>query len=180
MTMHTRAASQSRGRLAIGAMSWACVIGRSGIAARKREGDGATPRGVFGLVEVLYRPDRVRRPRTALPTRALRPQDGWCDAPGDRNYNRRVRLPYPASAEELWRGDDLYDVIVVLTHNRQPRVHGLGSAVFMHVARAGDAPTAGCVALACRDLLRVLEMAGRSAALRVGVGAARRRRELQA
>jgi L,D-peptidoglycan transpeptidase YkuD (ErfK/YbiS/YcfS/YnhG family) len=93
--------------------------------------------------------------------RVIKPDDGWCDAVGDRNYNRRVRHPYPASAERLWRQDALYDVIVVLDHNRQPRVQGAGSAIFMHLARPGYRPTEGCVALARRHLLLVLAAARR-------------------
>ena len=92
--------------------------------------------------------------------RAIRPRDGWCDAPADRNYNRPVRHPYPASAERLWRADGLYDVVVVLGYNDRPRVRGRGSAIFMHVARPGYAPTEGCIALARPHLLRVLDAAG--------------------
>jgi len=94
--------------------------------------------------------------------RAIKPDDGWCDATGDRNYNRWVQHPYPASAERLWRKDALYDVIVVLDHNRRPRVQGAGSAIFMHLARPGYRPTEGCVAFAHRHLLLVIAAARRS------------------
>jgi L,D-peptidoglycan transpeptidase YkuD (ErfK/YbiS/YcfS/YnhG family) len=90
-----------------------------------------------------------------LPVRAIGRSDGWCDAPGDRNYNRPVRQPYPASAEPLWRGDELYDLVVVLDYNLRPRVRGRGSAIFMHVARPGYRPTEGCIALR-RDHLQLL------------------------
>jgi len=89
--------------------------------------------------------------------RPIAPDDGWCDAPGDRNYNRPVRHPYPASAERLWREDGLYDIVVVLSHNVRPRVRGAGSAVFMHLARPGYRPTEGCIALKREHLLRLLE-----------------------
>ena len=89
--------------------------------------------------------------------RAIRRHDGWCDAPADRNYNRPVRLPYAASAERLWREDELYDVVVILNYNVRPRSRGRGSAIFMHVARPGYAPTEGCIALARGHLLRLLE-----------------------
>ncbi|MGI9385295.1 MAG: L,D-transpeptidase family protein [Methyloligellaceae bacterium] len=135
---------------------WRCALGAGGIVSRKREGDGAAPMGRWRLREVLYRPDRLARPRTALPVRAMRAYDGWCDAPADRNYNRPVRLPYGASAEALWREDHLYDVVVGLGVNDRPRVRGRGSAIFIHLARPGYAPTEGCVALQRRDLLRIL------------------------
>ena len=121
-----------------------------------RQGDGATPVGCFRLLQVFYRADRVPRPRTGLPLRPMRRDDGWCDDPADRNYNRPVRHPYPASAEHLWRPDALYDLVIVLDHNDRPRVRGRGSAVFLHVAADGLAPTAGCVALRRRDLQKLL------------------------
>lgn len=133
-----------------------CAMGRSGRRALKREGDGATPLGRHRVRFVLWRADRSLPPPTALPCRPIRPDDGWCDAVGDRNYNRRVRHPYPASAEHLWREDHLYDIVVVLDANERPRKQGAGSAIFLHLARPGYQPTAGCVALTRRDLVRVL------------------------
>jgi len=102
-----------------------------------------------------------------LRVRALRPDDGWCDAPDDRNYNRLVRHPYPARAEQLWREDGLYDIIVVLDHNRRPRVRGAGSAVFLHCAAEGYTPTAGCIAVRRADLVRLLARVGQGARVRV-------------
>lgn len=145
-----------------------CALGRGGRSNRKREGDGATPNGTWRMVAVLYRADRIRRPQTALPVRPLEADDGWCDAVGDGNYNRWVRHPYPASAERLWREDAVYDVIVVLDHNRMPRVQGAGSAIFIHVARPGYRPTEGCIALAQRHLLLMLARVGRGARVAVG------------
>jgi len=115
-----------------------------------------------------------------LPTRPLRLEDGWCDAPHDRNYNRLVRHPYPASAERLWRADGLYDVLVVLDYNASPRVRGKGSAIFMHVARSGYAPTEGCIALTRGHLVRLLERLGFCATVRVGMVKKRPKRRLRA
>jgi len=122
----------------------------------KREGDGGTPLGRFPVRLVLYRSDRIPRPRTPLPVRAIRAEDGWCDDPMDRNYNRLVRLPSKRSAEGLMRDDRLYDLILVLGYNDRPRIRGKGSAIFVHLARDGYTPTEGCVALSRRDLLAVL------------------------
>lgn len=159
LIVRTLGRSATRGWLEIGGRRCICALGRGGVKVRKREGDGATPAGTWRLVEVLWRDDRIRRSRTSLPVRAIRPDDGWCDAPSDRNYNRQVCHPYPASAERLWRDDHLYDIVVVLDHNRRPRVRGHGSAVFMHLARPGLVPTEGCIALAERDLRLVLARA---------------------
>lgn len=149
-------AGARRGRVQFGSFLAPCALGRSGVKGLKREGDGATPRGRFQVRAVLYRPVSGRRPRTALDIAAIRPGDGWCDSPLDRNYNRPVRLPYAASTERMWRGDGLYDVVVVLGYNDVPRIKNRGSAIFMHVARDGFPPTEGCIALRAADLRRLL------------------------
>lgn len=146
----------SMGWLLDGYRRYPIALGRTGRQSRKREGDGATPVGRWRPLSVLYRPDRTPRPRCGLAVRPIGPLDGWCDAAGDRNYNRPVRLPYPASAEHLWRADRLYDLVVVLDHNQRPRVQGGGSAIFMHVARVGFRPTEGCIALSEKDLRQVV------------------------
>ncbi len=136
-----------------------CALGRSGCAFVKREGDGATPIGSWKIEQVLYRADRVRRPQTRLPMRHIKPDDGWCDDPEDRNYNRAVRLPYAGRHERLYRDDHVYDIVLILEHNRRPRMRNGGSAIFVHLARPNFAPTEGCVAVtekAMRQLLMPL------------------------
>ena len=132
------------------------ALGRGGVRAAKQEGDGATPAGSLPLRRVLYRADRVAKPRSAWPTMPLAPHDGWCDDPAHADYNRFVRLPHPARHEALWRDDGIYDVVAVLGWNDDPVERGRGSAIFLHVARPDLAPTEGCVALALPDLLAVL------------------------
>lgn len=148
-----------------GSLQWndrrvSCALGRGGVVLDKREGDGGTPVGRFALRRVFYRPDRLAPPRTALPLRAIDPVDGWCDDPGHPSYNRLITKPFPAGHEDLWRADHLYDLIVVLGHNDDPPVPGLGSAIFLHVAGPGYAPTEGCVALAEADLVELLAACG--------------------
>jgi L,D-peptidoglycan transpeptidase YkuD (ErfK/YbiS/YcfS/YnhG family) len=138
---------------------WRAALGRGGVRAQKSEGDGATPEGVWPMRRLLYRADRLALPATRLPLAALRREDGWCDEPADPLYNRPVRLPYGARAEQLWREDGIYDLIVPLGYNDEPVVPGRGSAIFLHVARANYAPTEGCVALRLDDLLHLLKAA---------------------
>jgi L,D-peptidoglycan transpeptidase YkuD (ErfK/YbiS/YcfS/YnhG family) len=149
------------GFLDLGRRRVRCALGKAGVtpAADKREGDLASPIGVWPIRRALYRPDRGVAPATALPTEALAADDGWCDAPGDPAYNRPVKLPYPASAERMWRDDHLYDVVVVLGHNDDPPAAPLGSCIFLHLAREGYLPTEGCVALAREDMEELLAMA---------------------
>jgi L,D-peptidoglycan transpeptidase YkuD (ErfK/YbiS/YcfS/YnhG family) len=129
------------------------AIGPSGIGVKGGEGDGITPIGAFPVREVFYRADRIPKPDTRLSLRAIEKTDGWCDAPDDPNYNRPVKLPYPASAEQMWREDHLYDLVVVLGYNDDPVVPGKGSAIFLHLARPDYSHTQGCVALAYDDAL---------------------------
>src|SRR3984957_15909646 len=142
----------------IRAGSW-CVpvaLGRAGIRANKREGDGGTPRGRFRPVRLWWRADRLPRPRTLLPVRRIGPDDAWCEDPHDRRYNHPFRRSANEPGDRLRRTDSLYDMIVEIDHNTRPRVAGRGSAVFIHVARPGFAPTAGCVALRAEDLKMLL------------------------
>jgi L,D-peptidoglycan transpeptidase YkuD (ErfK/YbiS/YcfS/YnhG family) len=149
--------SSPRGKLHCGGRVLPCVLGRTGVKLQKQEGDGATPVGTYALRRVLYRADRVERPMTALPVSEILRDDGWCDDPADPRYNKPVKLPYPASAESMWRDDSLYDVVVIIGHNDAPVVPNAGSAIFLHVAPSDGGATAGCVALARDDLLWVLQ-----------------------
>ena len=117
----------------------------------------ATPRGLLPLLRVLYRADRVKPPRCAVPLEPIAPNDGWCDDPADRAYNQAVTLPYAGGHEALWRGDAIYDIAGVLGWNVSPVIPRHGSAIFLHVATPDFSPTAGCIALALPDLRAVLD-----------------------
>ena len=132
------------------------ALGRSGIKADKREGDGGTPRGRFRLLRLWWRPDRMPRPRTALPMRRIGRDDAWCEDASDHRYNQPFHLAPGAPGDRLWREDHLYDLIIELDHNTRPRAKNRGSAVFIHLARTGFQPTAGCIALRGDDLRRLL------------------------
>ena len=136
-------------------------------AAEKREGDGASPLGRWPVRRVFFRPDRGAAPETDLLAIALRPADGWCDDAGAPNYNRLVTLPCRDSHERLWRDDRLYDLIVELGYNDDPPEPGKGSAIFLHIARAGYLPTEGCVALAEADLRAVLARLGAGSVIEI-------------
>jgi L,D-peptidoglycan transpeptidase YkuD (ErfK/YbiS/YcfS/YnhG family) len=148
------------GRLHWSRGSAVAAVGWAGVKADKHEGDGATPAGIYPLASILYRPDRIAAPRSRLPVKPLAPSDGWVDEPADANYNRPVSLPYPASAEQMWREDELYDVLVVIGYNMEPAVPGAGSAIFLHIATPDFAPTAGCVAVQKEFLLGLLPLLG--------------------
>jgi L,D-peptidoglycan transpeptidase YkuD (ErfK/YbiS/YcfS/YnhG family) len=147
-----RPGRRSRGFLRAGPLLMPVALGRTGIKANKREGDGGTPRGAFRPVRLWWRADRLPRPRTLLPTRRIGRADAWCEDPADRRYNRPFLRSANERGDRLWRGDRLYDLVIEIDHNTRPRIAGRGSAVFIHLARPAYAPTAGCVALGARDL----------------------------
>lgn len=117
----------------------------------------ATPAGRLALLRVLYRADRVKAPRCAVPIEPIGPHDGWCDDPADPAYNQPVALPYPGRNEALWRTESVYDITGILGWNFAPIIPGSGSAIFLHLATPDFSPTAGCIALTKPDLLACLE-----------------------
>lgn len=148
-----------------------CRIGRGGIRADKREGDGATPAGIHRIVGCLYRADRMARPCDwALP---IGPGDLWSDDPGHEDYNLMVRAPYAHSHERLARADPMYDLILITDWNWPRAERGAGSAIFIHAWRAPGRPTAGCVALDALQLRWIVARVRHGCRLIVGVGAAR-------
>lgn len=141
--------------MSFGGRHLVAALGRGGLCARKREGDGATPRVTLTALAALTRGGpALRRALTGLPSRPVRHCDGWCDDTAHASYNRYVSLPIPASHERLSRPDELYDAVVITDHNRVPRLRGVGSAIFIHVAREGLLPTEGCVAFPLADWRR--------------------------
>jgi L,D-peptidoglycan transpeptidase YkuD (ErfK/YbiS/YcfS/YnhG family) len=162
------AGNPRRGWLTAGQLTIPVALGRGGILANKREGDGGTPRGTFYPLRLWWRADRHPRPRTFLPVRAITPADGWCEDPADRHYNRPVRLIDGSGGDRLSRADHLYDFIIEIDQNTRPRIAGRGSAVFLHLARPQFAPTAGCIAMTRPAMLRLLSRMGKRTRIVIG------------
>jgi L,D-peptidoglycan transpeptidase YkuD (ErfK/YbiS/YcfS/YnhG family) len=154
------AGNRSRGWLAVGPRMVPVALGRGGILANKREGDGGTPKGIFRPLRLWWRADRWPRPQTLLPIRAIRREDAWCEDPTSRHYNKSIKLSRDRSGDRLRRDDHLYDFIVEIDHNTSPRIAGRGSAVFLHLARPDFSPTAGCVAMKKSPMLQLLRQIG--------------------
>jgi L,D-peptidoglycan transpeptidase YkuD (ErfK/YbiS/YcfS/YnhG family) len=157
-----------RGWLTFDGQTVPVALGRGGILANKREGDGGTPKGTFRPRQVWWRDDRHPRPRTSLPVRAIRPDDAWCEDPASRHYNQPIRLDPGQGGDRLRRDDQLYDFIVEIDHNTSPRIAGRGSAVFLHLARANFSPTAGCVSMTEATMLRLLRRLGPDTKIVIG------------
>tara|TARA_B100000941_G_C28384440_1_gene489208 strand:- start:242 stop:733 length:492 start_codon:yes stop_codon:yes gene_type:complete len=134
-----------------------CAIGKRGIKHKKKEGDKSTPKGLFKLKYVLYRKDRVKKPKTALKTKILKKNMGWCDDIRSKYYNKLIRFPFRWRAEKLYRSDNTYNIVVVLDYNMKPIVKDKGSAIFIHLSKKNYSPTLGCIALNIKDLYFLLK-----------------------
>jgi L,D-peptidoglycan transpeptidase YkuD (ErfK/YbiS/YcfS/YnhG family) len=151
---------------------WQARLGRSGLSAHKREGDGATPTGTYRLGGTVYgiAPD----PGVHLRYHRLVCGDWWDEDPGSPTYNRFRHVacgtppPFGGGSEALWRITPQYRYFAVVDYNASPIVPGRGSAIFLHVA--GGA-TAGCVSLPEARLLQILRWLrpGDHPAIRIGV-----------
>jgi len=166
--IRARAGNSRQGWLTAGGMTIPVSLGRGGILANKREGDGGTPRGIFHPRRLWWRADRHKRPQTHLAVRAIRPEDAWCEDPGDRHYNRPIRRIGEQPGDRLARKDHLYDFIVEIDHNTTPRIAGRGSAVFLHLARENFGPTAGCISMTRSSMLQLLRRLGPQTRIIIG------------
>ena len=138
------------GRLHYLGRAMPATCGRGGVCDDKREGDGATPRGILCITAVMYRPDRVKSPGPwAVP---IYLGDVWCDDPAHASYNHLCRAPLLASHEQMRRADPQYDIVMITDWNWPKARPGAGSAIFLHQWRRPGAPTAGCVAVARLDM----------------------------
>jgi L,D-peptidoglycan transpeptidase YkuD (ErfK/YbiS/YcfS/YnhG family) len=166
LTVRPRPGHPTQGLLIAGSRVMRCALGRSGISASKREGDGATPLASMAILGGYYRGGRASL-QTRLPMKRIAPDLGWCDQPGDASYNRPVTLPFRASHEKMLRSDHLYDVVIVLDWNVTSRSRNRGSAIFLHIAKPGYTSTEGCVAVSARDMAWLLARLGKGGVVRV-------------
>lgn len=166
--IHAAAANHCRGWLIAGPQMIQVALGRGGIIANKREGDGGTPKGAFQPRRLWWRADRHPRPSTFLPVRAIRSDDAWCEDPASRHYNRPLKIERGNSGDRLMRDDHLYDFIIEIDHNTRPTIAGRGSAVFLHLARTNFSPTAGCISMTKSAMLHLLRQTGPDTKIIIG------------
>src|SRR3954469_24965254 len=102
LKVSTRPGMRSRGVLIAGRLAIPVVLGRAGIRANKREGDGATPRGRFRLRRLWWGPDRSPRPATLLRTARIDRRVAWSEDPEDRRYNQPFRRWANEPGDRLW------------------------------------------------------------------------------
>jgi len=134
-----------------------CALGKNGIKKKTKEGDNITPIGIFKIIKIYYRYDKIKNLKTSIKKIKIKKNIGWCDDPKSGFYNQQIKLPYKFSYEKLYRNDRIYDLLAVLNYNTNPVVKNKGSAIFIHIAKNNYKPTAGCVALKKSDLIKLLQ-----------------------
>ena len=123
-------------------------VGRNGITDNKKEGDGATPSGVysfdlaFGLLD---------DPGSVLPYHTIVKGDFWVDDPASPHYNQLVNDKTTAkdwnSGENLIKATPYYNYALNLDYNKE-RTPGAGSAIFLHCFMATSYKgSSGCICL---------------------------------
>ena len=133
-----------------------CSIGKSGIKKIKKEGDLATPKGLFKLGLLYYRKDRNKTLKIKINKKVIKKNMGWCDDIKSKKYNQEIRFPFKHHAEKLYRRDGLYDIFINIKYNNKPITKNKGSAIFLHLTNQKYKPTKGCVAVSKKDLLKIL------------------------
>ena len=137
-------------------LKFRCALGKAGVKKKTMEGDNITPKGIFKIIEIYYRPDKIKKIKTLIKKIKIKKNMGWCDDPNSRFYNKLINLPTKYSHEKLYRNDNLYDLIVVLSYNTNPIIKNKGSAIFMHVAKNSYGKTKGCIALKKNHLIKII------------------------
>jgi L,D-peptidoglycan transpeptidase YkuD (ErfK/YbiS/YcfS/YnhG family) len=149
-------------------LKFRCSLGKSGIRKKKKEGDNITPRGIFKITSIYYRPDRIKTISTQLKKIKITKNIGWCDDPTSNFYNREIKLPNKFSHEKFYRKDNLYDIIAILNYNTNPIIKNKGSAIFIHIANNNYKPTAGCVGIKKNNLIKLLSMIKKNNKIKIG------------
>jgi L,D-peptidoglycan transpeptidase YkuD (ErfK/YbiS/YcfS/YnhG family) len=161
--------NNTRGTLLWRGKSYPCALGKGGVVSTsiKREGDGATPYGLFPLRALFFRSDRIKNLVSHLSKRVIEKDDGWCDDENDKYYNQLIGLPSQTSYETMWRQDNLYDVVIPLGYNDIFPTPGKGSAIFLHIAISELEPTEGCVAINKYAMMEILKTVGPDCFIRI-------------
>jgi L,D-peptidoglycan transpeptidase YkuD (ErfK/YbiS/YcfS/YnhG family) len=137
-------------------LKFRCALGKAGIKKKEKEGDNVTPKGIFKIISMYYRPDKIKNIITAVKKIKIKKNIGWCDDPNSHFYNQQISLPNKFGHEKLYRNDSLYDLILVLNYNVNPIIKNKGSAIFIHVAKKNYKKTKGCIALKKKHLIELI------------------------
>jgi L,D-peptidoglycan transpeptidase YkuD (ErfK/YbiS/YcfS/YnhG family) len=138
-------------------LKFKCAFGRGGIKKKKIEGDNITPKGIYKILNIYCRSDRIKKISSKFQILKIKKNMGWCDDPKSKKYNQLIKIPYKYHYEKLYRKDNIYDLILVLNYNIKPIVKNKGSAIFIHIAKKNYEKTAGCIVLKKKNLIKLIE-----------------------
>jgi len=148
-------------------LKFRCALGSAGVKKKTKEGDNITPKGIFKIIKIYYRPDKIKKITTLIKTIKIKKNMGWCDDPKSRFYNKQIKLPSKLGHEKLYRSDNLYDLIAVLNYNTKPIIKNKGSAIFIHIAKKNFSKTKGCIAVKKEDLIYLLSKIKRNSQVKI-------------
>ena len=137
-------------------LKFRCALGKAGIKRKGKEGDNITPKGIFKIIKIYYRSDKIKNITTSIRKIKIKKNMGWCDDPESFHYNKQIKLPTKFSHEKLYRKDNLYDLFLVLNYNTSPIIKNKGSAIFLHITKDSYKKTKGCIALKREDLIQLV------------------------
>ncbi|MBA2461006.1 MAG: L,D-transpeptidase family protein, partial [Actinobacteria bacterium] len=133
-------------------------VGRRGLSADRREGDGTTPTGTYRIGATMY--GNAPNPGVRFRYRRLRCGDWWDEDSSSSTYNSFQHVPcgrrpsFRGASEGMWEQPRPYPHLAVVEYNMRPVVPGRGSGIFLH-AQTGRT-TNGCISLRRAELVAVL------------------------
>jgi L,D-peptidoglycan transpeptidase YkuD (ErfK/YbiS/YcfS/YnhG family) len=144
-----------------------CALGKAGIGNKKKEGDNITPKGLYKIVKIYYRKDRIKKVSSKLKLIKITKNIGWCDDPNSEKYNQLINLPTKYNYEKFYRKDNVYDLILVLNYNMSPVIKKKGSAIFIHIAKRNYQSTQGCIALKKNNLMKLISKINKNIKIKI-------------
>ena len=138
-----------------------CCVGKNGIKQNKFEGDKSTPKGIFEVGPVYYRPDRIKKPNTLIRSKIITPNLAWCNDIKSKYYNKEIKIKKNIKHEKLYRNDYKYDYFILIKYNYKKTIKNKGSAIFIHLTK-NYKPTAGCIAISKKDFLILAKLVNKN------------------
>ena len=134
-----------------------CSIGKKGFTKNKIEGDKKTPKGIYTLGPLYYRPDRNNKLQTQLKKIKIKKNMGWCDDSSSPFYNKLIKIKKNIKCEKLYRKNNNYDLLIPINYNYSNIKRKKGSAIFLHLTKNYN-KTLGCIAVKKKDMLILLKL----------------------
>ena len=143
-----------------------CCVGKNGLKSNKKEGDYATPKGLFKLKKLYFRKDRLGIPKTKIKKKIIKKNMAWCDDPKHKDYNKEIYISNKKYKENFYKINHVYDYLITISYNEK-KIPYKGSAIFLHLTK-NYKPTAGCIALKKKDFEILLKLIDQKTKIKIG------------